>query len=363
MEIYKIKISPEVLEYDIFEETYSGRTFGYYSGLTEVLSGGTNGSSLLTGLTIPILLKNTYHDLGFYDVFDGNILQENTTTNFIFSSTTTNPYHFYFYNTSSNYKSYTRETTYEIDWGDGNSETTRVFAPESVHHDYNSTLTAQTKYTITLKQKNSWGTIYVKKDVYVPYTDVEIYNPLGTVTFVETAGSWSGIPSTYNYIFTGDSENNIESQISSNYVQVPFVISGDTTSRIRDLYEYGYPEIGQIVEIYDGGTGRIDEIDENVYTAYTINDISYIDYQNGITITSIFIASSSGITSDMIEAVPITKNEGMINVIDEPQIYSSIYIERGKNSAFESFRRIGEIDNVEELVQYGYGYFNIVSLQ
>ena len=100
-----------------------------------------------------------------------------------------------------------------------------------------------------------------------------------------------------------------------------------------------------------------------MYTAYTINDISYIDYQNGITITSIFIASSSGITSDMIEAVPITKNEGMINVIDEPQIYSSIYIERGKNSAFESFRRIGEIDNVDELVQYGYGYFNIVSLQ
>jgi hypothetical protein len=65
----------------------------------------------------------------------------------------------------------------------------------------------------------------------------------------------------------------------------------------------------------------------------------------------------------MIIASGITKNEGMINVIDEPQIYSSLYIERGKNSVFENFKRIGEVDTVPELVKYGYGFFNIVSLQ
>lgn len=362
MEIYQIKISPEVLKSDIISETYSGYTFGVYSGLTQILTGGTNGSSLLTGLTIPIVLKNTYHDLGFYDVFDGNILQENITTNFIFSSTTENPYHFYFYNTSSDKKNYTRETTYNVDWGDGTSENITVFAPESVHHDYSSAITSQTKYTITLKQTNAWGTIYVRKDVYVPFSNVEIDNPLGTVTFVESGGSWSGIPSSYNFIFTGDSENNIESQISSNYVSVPFVISGDCTSRIRDLYEYGYPRVGEIVDIDGGGTGYISEIGRG-YTAYTINDINYINYQVGNIVSCIFIALSSGITSDMIVASGITKNEGMINVIDEPQIYSSLYIERGKNSVFENFKRIGEVDTVPELVKYGYGFFNIVSLQ
>jgi hypothetical protein len=50
MEVRKIKISPEVLIFDIRPETYSGFTFGYYSGLTEILSGGTNGDSLLTDL-------------------------------------------------------------------------------------------------------------------------------------------------------------------------------------------------------------------------------------------------------------------------------------------------------------------------
>jgi len=49
-----IRISPEVLSTDIVSETLSGNTFGVYSGMSEILSGGTNGDSLLTGLTIPI---------------------------------------------------------------------------------------------------------------------------------------------------------------------------------------------------------------------------------------------------------------------------------------------------------------------
>jgi hypothetical protein len=40
-----IVISPEVLRDDLFLETYQTNTFGVYSGLSYVLSGGTNGSS------------------------------------------------------------------------------------------------------------------------------------------------------------------------------------------------------------------------------------------------------------------------------------------------------------------------------
>jgi len=77
MELYKIKISPEVLKDDIITETYSGYTFGVYSGLTSILKGGPNGSSLLTGLTVPIMLKQKFQDIGYYDGFDGKIKQEN----------------------------------------------------------------------------------------------------------------------------------------------------------------------------------------------------------------------------------------------------------------------------------------------
>lgn len=80
-------ISPEVLKSDIIQETYSGNTFGVYSGMSEILSGGTNGSSLLTGLTIPIVFTDTFNDLGYYTPFDGYILQKDVVNNFTYWAT------------------------------------------------------------------------------------------------------------------------------------------------------------------------------------------------------------------------------------------------------------------------------------
>ena len=55
----------------------------------------------------------------------------------------------------------------------------------------------------------------------------------------------------------------------------------------------------------------------------------------------------------------ITKNEVLMNVIDQPQLFSSVFVERGKNSALENFRRIGEVSTMNDLVNYGYNFFNI----
>ena len=68
---YSIVISPENVSEDIRFYPYSGSyytescgipteenktyNFGLYSDFTSILSGGTNGTSLLTGLTVPIL--------------------------------------------------------------------------------------------------------------------------------------------------------------------------------------------------------------------------------------------------------------------------------------------------------------------
>ena len=111
-EKYYIKISPESISKDIFKVCYpSGATFDsgctyVYSSMTELLSGGTYNQttgkhdSLLTGLTIPIVFTETAVDIGYYSVFDGAIMQSDVVKNFVFSSTTSLPYTYYFYNTS-----------------------------------------------------------------------------------------------------------------------------------------------------------------------------------------------------------------------------------------------------------------------
>jgi len=114
-DFYNIIISPETIKGDLFTvnmkgqnvgPSYTGETTGVYSGMTQVLTAGPNGSSLLSGLTIPILIRQTAVDVGYFSPFDGAVLQKDVVANFIFSSTTSNPYVYNIYNTSSEFQKF-----------------------------------------------------------------------------------------------------------------------------------------------------------------------------------------------------------------------------------------------------------------
>ena len=386
-----IRISPEVLRKDLFVVSYNqgneslfpdefccnettttttipvtGWTY-VYSSMTDILSGGTDGTSLLTGLTIPIMLTETAVDIGYYSTFDGFILQKDTMTNFMVSGDPLNNYTCYFYNTSeTELKKYLSFTTYTIDWGDG----VVIPVPSTLPTSYSHTYAQDGVFTITMSGSSPWGVNIIEKEVYVPFTATTIPNPNGTAYFIPQGGSWSGTSLMYDYLFSGDSICDVDSQISSNYTTVPFVVSGYCKSYVNDLeqwaskfnptYYAGKYKIG--VEV-TGTTGTIGTFwgpsVDNLYTAYTINDIDYYDYPDG---TTIFFAESSGYTSDSLVCSAITKNELLLNVIDEAEIQSNVFVERGKNSAFETIQRLGEVDNVGDLVKYGYGFFNVINI-
>jgi hypothetical protein len=385
---YYIKISPEVVN-TIYPVTYSygeifpniiddpccdivtttttskytGITY-VYSSMTQVLSGGTGQTSLLTGLTIPILLTQETIDLGYYSVFDGAVLQKDTMLNFLFSSTTIDPYTYYFYNTYDSDKKYLQFSDFNLDWGDGTPiQTITTSSPDYYIHTYGS----NGNFTITFSGVSPWGVNIIKKDIIVPFTDAVISNPYGTATFYPQGGNWSATPVNYDYIFTGDSYCDADSQISSNYTTVPFLVTGYTTSSVNDLQQYGpktslYAGKFKLGIQVTGTSGCIGTFfgpsSDNSYTSYTINDISYKDYSGG---TTIFEVSSSGYTQDMLICSAITKDEVLLNVIDEPLIQSDVMVERGKISALESLQRLGEVDNVGDLTKYGYKFFNIIN--
>jgi hypothetical protein len=48
-----------------------------------------------------------------------------------------------------------------------------------------------------------------------------------------------------------------------------------------------------------------------------------------------------------------------MKIIDQGQIQTNVFVERGKNSAFERVQRLGEVDNLGDLENYGYGFFNV----
>jgi hypothetical protein len=355
-QVMKIRVSPEVLDTIIHDVTYSGETFGVYSAMTQTLTGGPNDTSLLTGLTVPILLLENTVDLGYYSVFDGAISQQNVVSNFIFSSTTTNPYTWYVYNTAdAEFNSYLQLSSYQLDWGDNSPlETITAYTPNSISHVYNSNPSG---YTITLYQNNPWGNTTVSKKIQTPYVDVPNFNPQGTAYFTPNVGAWTATPISYDYIFSGDSVNLVNDQVSSDYVTVPFTVSGYTESRINDLAGYGSNKFQLLVPVTKNNEnyGIITDINL-VYTAYTIQDVDYYDYSDG---TTIYFVQSSGLTENWMVQEPIIKDELLLGIISEAEIQSNVFIERGKNSAYERVQRIGEVDNLGDLIKYGYRFFNV----
>jgi hypothetical protein len=356
---YKFIVSPENIKGDLSVVDYKGTPVGVYSAMTQVVSAGPSGTSILTGLSVNILLRQTAVDAGYYSPFDGAVLQKDVVTNFIFSSTTSNPYIWNIYNTSEQFQKFLELSSYKVDWGDGSpKQTITAFSPDSISHTYPE---ATTQYTITLEQTNPWGVTKVSKKINVPYSNVVPFNPTGQAFFAPSTGNWIGTPVSYDYIFSGDAVNEVSAQTSNNYVTVPFTVSGNTKSRVNELALYGTPKFQVGVPVISNGQiwGAISDINP-IYTAYTITEVNYYDYNDG---TTIFFQQSSGFTSNNLTSVPITKDEVLLKVIDQAQIQTNVFVERGKVSAYERVQRLGEVDNLGDMINYGYGFFNVVNKQ
>ena len=352
---YNFIVSPENIERDLSVVNSNGISVGVYSGMSQIVSGNTYGTSLLTGLTVNILLTQSAVDAGYYTPFDGAVMQKDVVSNFIFSSTTSDAYRVYVYNTSSEFQKFLDLSRYVINWGDGSQlQAVTAYTPNSISHVYPS---ANKTYTITLTQTNPWGIIKVQKNVTLPYSAVTIYNQQGTAYFTPAGGNWFGTPVSYDYIFSGDAVNAVSAQTTNNFEQVPFIVSGVTTSRVTELSLYGNPKYQVGVPVIKNGEiwGAITNMSA-IYTAYTITGINFYDYADG---TSIFFQESSGFTDSNLTAVPITKLESLLKVMDQPQIQTDVFLERGKNSAYERVQRLGEVDNLGDLLNYGYGFFNV----
>ena len=327
---YNFIVSPENIERDLSVVNSNGISVGVYSGMSQIVSGNTYGTSLLTGLTVNILLTESAVDAGYYTPFDGAVMQKDVVSNFIFSSTTSDPYRVYVYNTSSEFQKFLDLSKYVINWGDGSQlQAVTAYTPSSISHVYPS---ANKTYTITLSQTNPWGVVKVEKNVTLPYSAVTIYNQQGTAYFTPAGGNWFGTPVSYDYIFSGDAVNVVSAQTTNNVEQVPFIVSGLTTSRVTELALYGSPKYQVGVPVIKNGEiwGAITNISA-IYTAYTITGINFYDYADG---TSIFFQESSGFTDSNLTAVPITKLESLLKVMDQPEILTDEFLERGKNSAY-----------------------------
>lgn len=326
----------------------SGTTWIQITGTTEYVKGKVYGS-----YNLPLFLESSVDEYGVMVGFDGYLEQVDQIVNFSYTQTGST---IQIYSTVNPNKLRTVvDQTYTVNWGDG-SPTTNLTVNSGIEGSLLPTLThsytGTTGYTISITFSSPWSTQKVNKRIFVPQ-DLTTPNPLGTFTglTIPSYGNLTG--QTINYSGqTLDYTNN--TGYTSGYTGFTYLAVGG--SRILEKKKYG-------VNIYTGVTGGTDTI--GPYSAYTfsfsgtssLQTFYYRDYINqGYTLIT---GTTTGFTKEEVFNSAITRNEHFLGFVDEPSIFSDLFVERGKQGVLEKTFRLSEIDNTGELDVYGNGYYNM----
>ena len=162
-------------------------------------------------------------------------------------------------------------------------------------------------------------------------------------------------------------EFDLEYQIRTGNTLPTYPYTGNTTisyigigtSRLDEKRKYGTSSG------YDSSTFTYGNTEDGVaYTGYTFTytgsntnaTLYYRDRADGFTEIA---GNTSGYTKEEVFQQVLTRNEHFLGFIEEPRVYSDIFVERGKQGVMEKTLRLSEIDNIGEIDVYGNGYFNV----
>ncbi len=188
----------------------------------------------------------------------------------------------------------------------------------------------------------------------------------GSITFYvpsypQIGDTLSGITQDYlNFYDSGLYPNNITiTGQTSTYPytgNTTFTYLGIGSSRIDEKKKYGS-------NVYEGTTtGTTTE--GLKFTGYTISNTGdtkisvmyYRDFEDGYTLIT---GNTMNFLKEEIIDFMLTRNEHFLGFVEQPTVYSDVFVERGKQGVMEKNLRLGEIDNIGELNVYGNGFFKI----
>jgi hypothetical protein len=280
---------------------------------------------------LPVYLETHIDEMGVMVGFDGELEQIEQVCNFSYTQTGNTVQ---VYNTVDTSKvSELHSVDFTVDWGDG---TTSILSTTGITATKTYASTGET--TISISINTPWTQFETKKIVQIP-SDITVLNPMGT---------FSGFTIPYTNI-TGQTQDFLfDYDYNGTYTgYTTFTYAALGKSRISEKKLYGSNSYTGVT------TGTLNGV---VYSAYTIDSLYYQDFEDGVTTIT---GATSGFTKEEVINTLITRNEHFLGFIDEPVIYSDIFVERGKQGVMEKTLRLSEIDNTGELTFYGNGYFNI----
>jgi hypothetical protein len=298
---------------------------------------GKNKSAAHPDYEIPITLDAKADELGIMVGFDGEVDQVEQLCNFTYkaSGNTITVYN----TTNTNTLKRVVDATFQINWGDSTTSSISILG------NVTKTYSTPGNKTISITMNSPWTVQTLSRTVNLP---LAIGNPtsLGTLSFT--------FPYTdYGVVLSGSTKTP---------TALTFVAAGK--SRIIEKKLYGGNTYSGVTSTSLPGTTL-------TCSKYTVDGLDYYDCSDGVTyitgkVPNHIINGTTGFTSynsntdfavEYVTNKMLTRNEHFLGFISEPQVYSDIFVERGKMGVSEFNLRLGEIDNIGELDIYGNGFF------
>ena len=202
----------------------------------------------------------------------------------------------------------------------------------------------------------------------------DTYSPTGSVTqsfldfrdsgYYEHDNTTLGQTPTYPYPYeqhlpsgttTGYTTNGTVITVITGYTGTTFLAVGG--SRIEEKRKYGSTEyVGVTGGTTPDGLNYKDYIFTYVGETMGTQQLYYRDYEDGYTMIT---GNTSGFTKETIYDSILTRNEHFLGFVEQPTVYSDVFVERGKQGVMEVNLRLGEVDNMGELSVYSGGYFKV----
>lgn len=373
---HSLKGSKDTLELKAARKALSSTVFNDPLNLCKCCNrtGRVSNDSMLS-----IFLEQDLNDIGHYSMWDGEMEQDDTFSNFTVVGDTTNPYIVSLKNsTEFRFFKFLENIQYTIDWGDPLVPIQTISAPLDTAI---ATYPNPGVYTINVRMEAPWGTSSFSHQVAVPFqTGADLWagvaNTGQTYTFIPPGFS---TPVSMDYEFSDwgplDSGLDIHGYMTANYGSTPYLVNGVTQSMITSLQSYntghtiglppGYTQgntvvvAGQVLmpdgSYVDNLTGQIDWF-TSVATGYTITNgtevFTMMDHINGETV---FEVQGYGMNVDDF----LTRKcgfalQGVCDVCNVDQIYfdGSSYITQSVNTDR------GEWDSLEDYDIGDYVYYD-----
>lgn len=236
-------------------------------------------------------------------------------------------------------------------------------------------------YKITPKDIQGQGHLYFNFPMFQTIQNIGVFTDHDDYVFPEAP--------VINQISLMDKFGRLDNVTVASYNSPQNQLTFNSNSRLEDLRPYGNNNQfttsvvinkknvvdfnGQPKEFWDKVVSitNNDSITEyNYYIDATANNnvIQNVDYGfnatdyvvDGITRQSYFTFITQGNNFTNSSVLPIIKDEYLIGVTDVLETKSDLFIDRGNISAYEAMLKLGDVNNIEQLSNYGNGFFNII---